>query len=59
MTKKTILCEHCEASFSLRYDMDDDYFRPKYCPFCGDDLPEEDEFSVLEEDDNEWNIKKS
>ena len=54
MSKKTILCEHCEASFSLRYDMDDDYFRPKYCPFCGDDLPEEDEFNVLEEDDDEW-----
>ena len=52
MAKKTILCEHCEASFTLQHDMDD-YFKPKYCPFCGDDLPEEDEFNVLEEDDDE------
>tara|TARA_B100000965_G_C19555146_1_gene741855 strand:- start:662 stop:775 length:114 start_codon:yes stop_codon:yes gene_type:complete len=34
----------------VQYDMDEEYFKIKFCPFCGDNIPEEDEFNIT--DDN-------
>ena len=50
MSRKTILCEHCDASYSVQYDMDDNFYKIKYCPFCGDNVPEENEFNITEEE---------
>ena len=47
MSRKTVLCDHCEASYSVQYDMDEQYFQLKYCPFCGDEQPEEDEYNMM------------
>lgn len=35
-------CEHCEGVFRIGHDMDSEYFAIKYCPFCGEELTEED-----------------
>jgi len=54
MSRKTVLCDHCEASYSVQYDMDEQYFQLKYCPFCGDEQPEEDEYNMIEDNDYDW-----
>ena len=47
-------CHNCGAHYEIEHDLPEEDYIEKYCPFCGDDLPEEDEFNVLEEDDDEW-----
>ena len=54
MSRKTILCEHCDASYSVQYDMDEEYFKIKFCPFCGDNIPEEDEFNITDDNYEDW-----
>ena len=51
---KLIVCESCEAEFSIKHSMDDDYYRVTYCIFCGSELSDEleDEIVWIDEDDN-------
>lgn len=41
MTKKTEACGSCNAEYKLSYTLDKDYYQPKYCPFCGDQIADE------------------
>ena len=41
MTKKIIYCNNCEAEFTIKHNMDDEYYEIKYCPFCGEELDED------------------
>ena len=45
---KLVVCESCEAEFSIKHTMDEMYYRISYCVFCGEDLNEE------LEDEVEW-----
>ncbi len=47
---KVIACEDCEAEFHIKYDMDENLYKVLYCPFCGEELSDDDEF----EDDIDW-----
>tara|TARA_B100001250_G_scaffold122194_1_gene103731 strand:- start:228 stop:380 length:153 start_codon:yes stop_codon:yes gene_type:complete len=49
---KLVVCESCEAEFKIRHTMDDRLYNIKYCPFCGDDIEEENE-DILEEWEDE------
>ena len=51
---KLIVCESCEAEFSIKHSMDDYYYRVSYCTFCGIELSNEleDEIEWENEDDN-------
>ena len=49
---KLVVCESCEAEFKIKHTMDDRLYNIKYCPFCGDDIEEENE-DVLEEWEDE------
>jgi DNA-directed RNA polymerase subunit RPC12/RpoP len=51
MSRKLLQCEDCEASFELKHDMDDNYYRVTYCPFCSSKLELEDD---LEDEEDEW-----
>lgn len=35
-------CEECGASFKIQSDLDLDRYRVQFCPFCGDELSEDD-----------------
>ena len=41
MPEKTIYCDSCDAEFKINHNMDDDYYQVKYCPFCGEELDED------------------
>ena len=49
---RLVVCESCEAEFKIRHTMDDRLYNIKYCPFCGDDIEEENE-DILEEWEDE------
>ena len=50
---KLVVCESCEAVFSIKHSMDDYYYRVTYCTFCGTELVAEleDEIEWDEEDE--------
>ena len=41
MPGKTIYCDSRDAEFKINHNMDDDYYQVKYCPFCGEELDED------------------
>jgi hypothetical protein len=51
---KLVVCESCEAEFSIKYLMDEYYYKVVYCTFCGTELSDEleDEIVWIDEDDN-------
>jgi len=46
----TIACESCEAAFLLKYSMEERFYTIFYCPFCGEELSQDEKI----EDDIEW-----
>ena len=50
---KEIVCDSCEASFTIEYEMLGHQYKVKVCPFCGAELDEEllHEFEVNDNDD--------
>ena len=46
--KKLVYCESCDAEFRITHNMDKRLYKILHCPFCGDDLNEENE-DLLEE----------
>ena len=40
---KLIFCESCDAEFSIKHDLDNRLYNIVHCPFCGDELKEENE----------------
>ena len=53
--KKLVYCESCDAEFRITHNMDKRLYKIMHCPFCGDDLNEENE-DLLEEYEDEWSI---
>jgi len=50
---KLIVCLFCEAEYNLKHSMDENVYNIKYCPFCGEETedPEEYSFEFIDEDD--------
>ena len=52
---KLVVCESCEAEFRIKHSMDERLYNIVYCPFCGEELPQdEDESLDLFEDYDEY-----
>ena len=51
MAKKTILCNQCDASYSVSYEMDSDLYTPTFCPFCGEEITDI-EYNMDEDEDD-------
>ena len=47
---KLIVCESCEAEFSIRHNLNERYYSLQYCPFCASTIDDPDF-----EDEIEWN----
>ena len=48
---KRFVCESCEAEFTIKHSMDEAYYFIKYCPFCNEELTDDEEF---EDDIVDW-----
>jgi rRNA maturation endonuclease Nob1 len=51
--KKT--CINCGALYNVMHDLPEDDFIEKFCPFCGHESEEEDEFEGVENRYEDWN----
>lgn len=52
MTIEDIQCYECEATFRLTFDMDTNFYKPKFCPCCGSDSIE---YAIEEqEEEDNW-----
>jgi len=52
MIRKLLQCEDCEASFEIKHDLEEHYYKIGYCPFCSSKIELEDD---LEDDESdEW-----
>ena len=51
--KRVIYCESCDAEFKISHHMDNRLYSIEYCPFCCEDIGEEneDELEEFEEDE--------
>ena len=52
MTTKEIVCDSCEASFTVEYEMLGHQYVVKVCPFCGAELDNDMEDEVMDYDDD-------
>lgn len=43
-------CVECSAVFKVNYDLDENYYNVLYCPFCGDEM-DDDQKDEYEEDE--------
>jgi len=50
---KLVVCESCEAEFSIKHSMDEYYYRVVYCAFCGAELLNELEDEIEWDDEAE------
>jgi hypothetical protein len=41
MIKQLITCESCEAEFSVKHNLDEEYYEIAYCIFCGENIEED------------------
>jgi uncharacterized Zn finger protein (UPF0148 family) len=46
-----ISCPNCESQYGIEFSINNVSGDPDYCPFCGDEIPEED--NDYSEDDEE------
>jgi len=52
MARKTILCNSCDASYTVAFEMDSDLYKPNYCPFCSEEIIDA-EYNIDEEDEED------
>ena len=48
-----VVCEKCEAEFSIRHSMNDRYYIISHCPFCASELSAELEDEIEWDDEDE------
>jgi|LakMenE01Jun11ns_1017448.scaffolds.fasta_scaffold9761148_3 hypothetical protein len=42
MTVKRYHCWHCDAEYTMRWDMNEEYYEALYCAFCGESIDDDD-----------------
>jgi len=48
---KLFVCLECEAEFVLRHNMDETHYTVTHCPFCGEELDDEETYHFDEGED--------
>ena len=56
---KLVVCESCEAEFSIKHSMDEIYYRISYCTFCGEELSEELEDEIIWNEEEQLDEKRN
>lgn len=51
MITKHFECSNCDAVYNLKHENDKEYYKPEFCPFCGEPVGEEENFDVDEADE--------
>ena len=51
MATKEVVCESCEASFTIEYELLDTHCLVKFCPVCSEELDQELVIQEIHDDD--------
>jgi hypothetical protein len=54
MSRKLLQCVDCEASFEVKHDLEERYYKISFCPFCATELDEELQDNLYEDDVDGW-----
>lgn len=46
-------CFSCDAVFLVEHDLNEEYYKTTYCPFCGTKIAEEEDLNWDEWDEDE------
>ena len=47
-------CEKCEGVATIEHDQDHHFYNIKYCPYCGEEYEQEDEFKMSDPYEEEY-----
>ena len=50
-----IKCDNCGAMYKVEHDLPEEDFIETFCPFCGEESQENDEFEDVEKRYEDWN----
>ncbi len=48
-------CDNCGAMYNVEHDLPEEDFIERFCPFCGEENQENDEFEDVEKRYEDWN----
>ena len=48
-----ITCPNCESEYAVDYMVDNTQGEPEYCPFCGEEIPNDEEEDMYEKEEEE------
>jgi hypothetical protein len=48
-----VSCPNCESEYAVDFMVDSVDGEPDYCPFCGEEIPSEEEDNLYEEDEED------
>ena len=54
MAPKRIECVKCEGVAEISYEINHDFYKIIFCPFCGEELELEEEFEVNDPYEEEY-----
>jgi len=46
-------CTSCDAMFTVKHTMDEKFYSPEYCPFCGEELELEEQLEITYEEEED------
>ncbi len=47
---KNLYCQECDLEFRVRHEADNEIYVPKYCPFCGEEIEESEDYDIEDEE---------
>ena len=53
VTKKT--CSNCGATYEIKHDLPEEDYIERFCPFCGEEKEDTEEFESVEDRYEDWN----
>ena len=48
-------CDNCGAEYTVEHDLPEEDFIERFCPFCGEEKEQVDEFEDVEKRYEDWN----
>jgi predicted Zn finger-like uncharacterized protein len=49
-----ISCPNCESQYAVDYMSSNTDGTPEYCPFCGDEIPENSDNGQEDDEEEQW-----
>ena len=48
-------CENCGCEYEIKHDLPEEDYKVRFCPFCGEEEEDTEEFESVEDRYEDWN----